>query len=57
MEETAKRERGRPPKAPPEPIPDTMGNIVQTVVKTRTPEELKRLREEVWTKKATKPAS
>ena len=35
MAETVKRPMGRPPKGAPEPIPDTIENIIQVVVKTR----------------------
>ena len=34
---------GRPPMGPPEPIPDTEANIIKTVLKDRSTEELKGL--------------
>ena len=34
-----KPKRGRPPKGPPGPIPDTPDRIIQTVVKTRKREK------------------
>lgn len=37
MAESVKRPMGRPPKGAPEPIPDTIENIIQVVVKTRKP--------------------
>ncbi len=39
----AKRQRGRPPRPEPEPIPDIPENIVAAVVRTRPKAELDRI--------------
>ena len=39
----AKRQRGRPPRPEPEPIPDTPENIVAAVLRTRSKAELDRI--------------
>ena len=39
----AKRQRGRPPRPEPKPIPDTPENIVAAVVRTRPKAELDRI--------------
>ena len=39
----AKRQRGRPSRPEPEPIPDTPENIIAAVVRTRPKTELDRI--------------
>ena len=39
----SRRNRGRPPKPAPEPIPDTPDNVTAFVLKTRPKEERDRL--------------